>query len=360
MKRKLDKNAKSKRVLEFEAGIRSRIVGQDQAVKMLCELYGIAIAGLASPNRPRGSMLMLGPTGSGKTRIVEAAAEYMFEGEVDAIIKIDCAEYQHSHEIAKLIGSPPGYLGHRETPPMLTQENLDKYHSKRHGLTLVLFDEIEKASDALWQLLLGILDKGTLTLGDNRRVNFSETIVFMTSNLGGREMTVDRVPGFTSPASGLCLSPEEMNRVATEAARRKFAPEFLNRLDRVVVFEPLKKEECAKILGIELNRLQARITASCSEKFVFTADDAAKQFLLDQGFQPENGARPLNRAIALYLVYYLANLLETNQLHTGDHVLVKLAENGAELDFEVDDEAIVGGAADPSKAAAANQLRLRA
>ena len=184
----LDPTQKSPRAQEFEDKLTARIVGQERAVRRLSGLYQIYLAGLNATNRPIGTMLFLGPTGSGKTRVVEAAAEVLFN-ESYAIVKIDCAEFQHSHEIAKLIGSPPGYLGHRETSPMLTQENLDRHHTETDKLTLVLFDEIEKASDSLWQLLLGILDKATLTLGDNRRVDFSKTMVIMTSNLGAREMS---------------------------------------------------------------------------------------------------------------------------------------------------------------------------
>ena len=157
-------------------------------MRRMSGLYQIFLAGMNSTNRPVGTMLFLGPTGSGKTRVVEAAAEVLF-GDPNAMIKIDCAEFQHSHEIAKLIGSPPGYLGHRETPPMLTQENIDRHHTEDTRISFVLFDEIEKASDSLWQLLLGILDKATLTLGDNRRVDFSQTMVIMTSNLGARAMS---------------------------------------------------------------------------------------------------------------------------------------------------------------------------
>ncbi len=169
----LDPDQKSPRAQEFEEKLAARIVGQERAVRRMSGLYQIFLAGMNPPNRPVGTMLFLGPTGSGKTRVVEAAAEVLF-GDPNAVIKIDCAEFQHSHEIAKLIGSPPGYLGHRETSPMLTQENLDRYHTEESKLSLVLFDEIEKASDSLWQLLLGILDKATLTLGDNRRVDFSQ------------------------------------------------------------------------------------------------------------------------------------------------------------------------------------------
>src|ERR1051326_8157400 len=184
----LQPEKKSSEVLNFENELRRRIVGQDEAVKQLIDVYQITRAGMEVPGRPIANLLLLGPTGSGKTRIVEAAAEILF-GDADAVVKVDCAEFQHSHEIAKLIGSPPGYIGHRETSPILTQDRLDARHTDKLKLTFVLFDEIEKASDALWQLLLGILDKATLTLGDNRRVDFSRTIVFMTSNLGASEMS---------------------------------------------------------------------------------------------------------------------------------------------------------------------------
>ncbi|NOT64132.1 MAG: ATP-dependent Clp protease ATP-binding subunit, partial [Acidobacteria bacterium] len=179
----LNPDLKSPKAQDFEDRMLSLIVGQDRALRRMTGLYQIYLAGLSHPGRPVGTMLFLGPTGAGKTRVVEAAADVLF-GDQHLVTKIDCAEFQHSHEIAKLIGSPPGYLGHRETSPLLTQENLDRSHSDDNKLSLVLFDEIEKASDALWQLLLGILDKGTLTLGDNRRVDFSRCIVIMTSNLG--------------------------------------------------------------------------------------------------------------------------------------------------------------------------------
>src|SRR5687767_7929674 len=184
----LDPDLKSPRARNFEDKLSGFIVGQERAVRRMSGLFQIYLAGMNNPSRPVGTMLFLGPTGSGKTRVVEAAAQVLF-GDPHSVVKIDCAEFQHSHEIAKLIGSPPGYLGHRETSPMLTQENLDKAHTDDTKLTFVLFDEIEKASDALWQLLLGILDKATLTLGDNRRVDFSRTVIMMTSNLGAKEMS---------------------------------------------------------------------------------------------------------------------------------------------------------------------------
>src|ERR1700704_522157 len=183
----LDPTRRSSDAQDFDSTLRRKIVGQDPAIEKVVEIYQMFLASLNAPGRPVGNLLFLGPTGSGKTRVVEAMAETLF-GDPRAIIKIDCAEFQHSHEIAKLIGSPPGYLGHRETHPLLTQEALNQWHTEKLKLTLLLFDEIEKASDALWQLLLGILDKATLTLGDNRRVDFSRALVVMTSNLGAREM----------------------------------------------------------------------------------------------------------------------------------------------------------------------------
>ena len=173
---------------KLDADLRKRIVGQDEAIQQIISVYQTHLAGMSTPGRPIGNLLFLGPTGSGKTRLVEAAAESLL-GDPRAVIKIDCAEFQHSHEIAKLIGSPPGYLGHRETHPLLSQEVLNQYHTDKIHLSFVLFDEIEKASDALWNLLLGILDKATLTLGDNRRVDFSRALIFMTSNLGAAEMS---------------------------------------------------------------------------------------------------------------------------------------------------------------------------
>ena len=187
-RRSLDPSLRSIESQEFENSLREKIVGQEEGIRALVDLYQVFCAGMCPSGRPVGNLLFLGPTGSGKTRIVEAAAEILF-GDPRAVIKVDCAEFQHSHEIAKLIGSPPGYLGHRETHPLITQEELAKYHTEDLKLSFLLFDEIEKASDSLWQLLLGILDKATLTLGDNRRVDLSQVVIFMTSNLGGGEIT---------------------------------------------------------------------------------------------------------------------------------------------------------------------------
>lgn len=333
----LNPDLKSPKAKDFEDRLTSFIVGQERAVRRMSGLFQIYLAGMNNPSRPVGTMLFLGPTGSGKTRVVEAAAQVLF-GEPHAVVKIDCAEFQHSHEIAKLIGSPPGYLGHRETSPMLTQENLDKAHTDENKLTFVLFDEIEKASDALWQLLLGILDKATLTLGDNRRVDFSKTVVIMTSNLGAREMSemISGGIGFAPTKATKNQDDNEIDtkiyRTALEAAKRKFSPEFMNRIDKVVVFRSLKEHHLRKILDIELGGVQNRITDSAGTKFVFECNEAAKEFLLGEGIDLKYGARHLKRAIERFLVYPLSNLVATDQVESGDLVTV---------DFDTDSEKLV-------------------
>jgi ATP-dependent Clp protease ATP-binding subunit ClpB len=273
--------------------------------------------------------LFLGPTGRGKTRVVEAMALALF-GDVRSCIKIDCAEFQHSHEIAKLIGSPPGYLGHRETHPVLTQEALDQSHTGKLELSIVLFDEIEKASDALWKLLLGILDKATLTLGDNRRVDLSHCIIVMTSNLGAREMSslVQGGLGFAhnSAVFETCID-EKIDRTAVEAAGRKFTPEFMNRLDKVVVFRTLRPEHLQQIVDIELGMVQQRILAS-AVKFLFHCTQNVKNFLLKEGTDLRYGARHLKRAIEKNLVFPLANLVSTGQVKLGDFIEIDLSPEG--------------------------------
>src|SRR5216684_123834 len=303
----LDPDQKSPRAQDFEERLSARIVGQERAVRRVSGLYQIFLAGMNPPNRPIGTMLFLGPTGSGKTRVIEAAAEVLF-ADPNGVVKIDCAEFQHSHEIAKLIGSPPGYLGHRETSPMLTQENLDRMHNEELKVTLVLFDEIEKASDALWQLLLGILDKATLTLGDNRRVDFSHTIVIMTSNLGAREMSELISGGIGFAPVKVTTNPsapevdQKISRTAVEAARRKFSPEFMNRISHVVVFRSLQEHDLRQILDLELQALQDRIMRSAGTKFLFHCSDAAREMLLREGIDHRYGARPLKRSIERFLV----------------------------------------------------------
>jgi ATP-dependent Clp protease ATP-binding subunit ClpA len=246
-----------------------------------------------------------------------------------AVIKIDCAEFQHSHEIAKLIGSPPGYLGHRETHALLSQEALNQHHTEKVKLSFLLFDEIEKASDAVWNLLLGILDKATLTLGDNRKVDFSATMVFLTSNLGAAEMNSLVSPrlGFHAPSFGDAGCNPRLNARISDAgiaaARRKFTPEFINRLDKIVVFKSLGVEDLRRIVEIELELVQQRIQAAAGSKpFLLEITDGAKEFLLSEGTDFRYGARHLKRAIERLLVQPLSNLMASNQIRSGDCIQV--------------------------------------
>src|SRR6266481_1272962 len=334
-RQQLDPTIRSNDTRDFHQSLRARIVGQQDGISAIADSFQVFCAGLNSSGRPVGNLLFLGPTGSGKTRIVEAAADILF-GESRAVIKVDCAEFQHSHEIAKLIGSPPGYLGHRETHPLITQEALAASHTEKLKLSFLLFDEIEKASDALWQLLLGMLDKATLTLGDNRRVDLSQTVIFLTSNLGGGEITelMQGGMGFIQPkdkpAAGL---DEKVERTAVEAARRKFSPEFMNRLDKVVVFHPLRREQLEKVLEIELGQVQQRVLETARGQFLFRVTDGGRDFLLQEGTDQRYGARHLKRAIERHVVYPLANLLATEQVHLGDLICIDWNKEQDRLTF---------------------------
>src|SRR5450631_2496927 len=316
---------------KLDSDLHKRVVGQEEAIEKVAEVYQMFLAGLNPPGRPVGNLLFLGPTGSGKTRVVEAVAESLF-GDPRAIIKIDCAEFQHSHEIAKLIGSPPGYLGHRETHALLSQEVLNQHHTEELKLSFLLFDEIEKASDSLWQLLLGILDKGTLTLGDNRRVDMTQCIIIMTSNLGAGEMNDMITGGFGFSRVATAMDErfdDKVNRTAVEAARRKFSPEFMNRIDKTVVFKMLRPDDMKHILDIELGMVQQRVLmAAGANQFVFTCTQGVKDYLLREGTDAKYGARHLKRAIERHLVFPLANLVATGQVRLGDFVRVDVTPEG--------------------------------
>ena len=328
----LDATVTGKKAKDLEAKLHRLVIGQEEAIHEIVRTYQTYISGLSPDGRPIGNFLFLGPTGTGKTRTVEATAEALL-GNPRAVIKIDCGEFQHSHEIAKLIGSPPGYLGHRETHALLSQEALNRYHTEHMKLTFILFDEIEKASDALWNLLLGILDKATLTLGDNRKVDFSNALIFMTSNIGAAEMSSLVSPKLGFQKLGFNVSADDSNcaptlsakvsRAGIEAARRKFTPEFLNRLDKIIVFKALGSEELNRIIDIELERVQQRVQrASAGKPFLINVTSSARKFLLIEGIDLRYGARPLKRAIERLLVHPLSNLMASGQIQHHDRICV--------------------------------------
>jgi len=334
----LDPKVKCAQAQEFDQHLSALIIGQENAVRSMGSLYQLFLAGMNQTGKPVGALLFLGPTGSGKTRVVEATADILF-GDPNAVIKVNCAEFQHSHEIAKLIGSPPGYLGHRETSPLLSQENLDRFHTEDTKLSIVLFDEIEKASDSLWKLLLGILDKATLTLGDNRRVDFSQSLIIMTSNLGAREMSelmeghIGFAPAQRHLDKGQLDLDEKIQRTAVQAASRNFSPEFMNRIDKLVVFHSLTEQHLWQILDLELCALQGRIMRSARTKFFFSCSESVKELLLHEGMDSRYGARHLKRAIERLLVMPMSNLVASGQICIGDSIDVDLDQNGFDISF---------------------------
>ena len=335
---RLDPHKPGRPAEQLDSCLRRLVVGQEEAIRKIVDLYQMYVTGMTSPGRPIANVLFLGPTGSGKTRLVEAMAESLY-GDPGATVKVNCAEFQHSHEIAKLIGAPPGYLGHRETHPALSQEALNKAHTDAVKISLVLFDEIEKASDALWNLLLGILDKATLTLGDGRRTDFSRAFIFMTSNLGAAEMQDLVRPrwGFTTARRPDAEQEQrlatKLSSAGTEAARKKFSPEFINRLDAMVVFNALGESELRQVIEIELRRLQERILNNKGAAFIFRLTEAAADQLLAEGTDARYGARHLRRAIDRLLVQPISNLLASEQLHHGDSIMIDSEVESHEMVF---------------------------
>lgn len=298
--------------------MRGRLVGQGNAAEILVDMVATHLSGFGAPGRPAGNGLLLGPTGSGKTHSVEVLCEGLV-GNPKGMLKIDCAEFQHSHEIAKLIGSPPGYLGHRETPPLLTQERINSLQKEGMPLTVILFDEIEKASDALWQLLLGVLDKATLTLGDNRVVNFEQCIILMTSNLGAKEMHAKKY-GFRTTDEIEIINDEKNEDVALNAAKKHFTAEFINRLDHIITFKTLTKPQVAEVMHIELGIIQKMFWEKA--KFIYQLTPAAKYTILEEGYSIEYGARNLKRVIEKRLRLPLAGLVSSGQISPGATLVI--------------------------------------
>ncbi len=316
----------------------SKIVGQPNVIQALVPCVEMFQAGLAPDNRPVGVFLLLGPTGTGKTRTVEALAEAL-HGSAKSLLKIDCGEYQMEHEVAKLIGAPPGYLGHRETQPALTQQKLTAVASDKCGLSLVLFDEIEKAAPSMARLMLGLLDRGILRLGDNTQVSFEKTIVFMTSNLGAREMMREIAPqiGFQS---AVAIEPSEvagkLEKVAMSAVRRKFSPEFVNRIDQVITYKPLDAASFGAIVDHEVDRLQRHIVTRLGARaFAVDVPFAARQWLLENGTSVEYGARELKRTVHRHLTQPLATMVTQGLITAGATVRVSVRADREALTLRV-------------------------
>ena len=292
-----------------------RVVGQPQALTQIVPYVQMHQAGLSPEGRPAGVFLLLGPTGTGKTRTVEALADVL-HGREKHMLKVDCGEFQMEHEVAKLIGAPPGYLGHRETPPMLTQQKLGSVTSESSDLALVLFDEIEKAAPSMTRLLMGVLDKAVLRLGDNSTVNFERALIFLTSNLGAREMRDHIRPGFGFQAAvNTGGSTHKLHQIGLGAVRRHFAPEFVNRIDTIVTYQPLSEEALAEIVDLQIAALELHIENRLGERaFALDVSAAARRFLLDKGTSSEYGARELKRTILRELTQPLAAMVANGEV----------------------------------------------
>ncbi|HKV38439.1 MAG TPA: AAA family ATPase, partial [Blastocatellia bacterium] len=311
-----------------------RVVGQPAAMKFIVPYVYMFQSGLAPEGRPAGVFLLLGPTGTGKTKTVEAIAEVL-HGSPKMVLKVDCGEFQLEHEVAKLIGSPPGYLGHRETKPMLGQDELKQVTSPNCDLALVLFDEIEKAAPSLTRLLLGILDKATLRLGDNTTVDFEKSLIFFTSNLGAREMMKELHPdiGFQS---GIAKPTSEVSRklesIALAAVRKRFSPEFVNRIDAIVTYQPLDSEAVTAILDQHISELQKHVNTRLGLRcFTIEMSPESRTFLLRKGVSDEYGARELKRTLHRQLTQPLATMVAGGKIEPGASVNVELSEDGESL-----------------------------
>src|ERR1051325_10211442 len=335
-----NKKQASEFIEDLTTVLSQRVVGQPTATKVIVPYIQMFQAGLAPEGRPVGVFLLLGPTGTGKTKTVEALAEILHGSEKN-VLKVDCGEFQMEHEVAKLIGAPPGYLGHRETQPMLTQQKLNSVTSERCSLSLVLFDEIEKASPSMTRLLLGVLDKGLLRLGDTSSVNFERSLVFLTSNLGAREMMKKITPdfGFQSVKSAERADlTSKLQNIALVAVRKRFSPEFVNRIDCIITYQPLTPESLSAILDQQILDLQSHVNTRLGNRsFTLDVPFETRQFLLQKGTSAEYGARELNRTIHRLLAQPLATLVATNQVNPGARVRVSISKDGEKLDIRAHD-----------------------
>jgi ATP-dependent Clp protease ATP-binding subunit ClpB len=330
--RTLDVSKRSTKATALAKKFASRIVSQADAVNALIDMLDKFSSGMYDKSKPIGSLLFLGPTGSGKTGTAEAFTEGLFNLS-SKMMKVDCAEFQHSHEIAKLVGSPPGYLGHRETHPFFTNASIKAARCDAAGdeimpFTVILFDEIEKASDALWNLLLGILDKGTLTTGTNEVVDMTSTVIIMTSNVGAADMATDEnVLGF---AKLDIVNNAKLKDIAMAAARKKFMPEFLNRLDHIVMFKSLTKDDLALVRSMMLEKVQMRIVLGSKVLFELRVTNAGLDKILEDGYEKRYNARHLSRTIEKHISLPLTRLVATGQIHDNDVIICDFLKDKGE------------------------------
>lgn len=313
---------------DIAIALSNRLVGQPAAIEAIVPYVQMHRAMLAPEGRPAGVFLLIGPTGTGKTKTVEALADVL-HGSAKKVLRVDCGEFQMEHEVAKLLGAPPGYLGHRETQPLLTQQKLNGASSELCDLSIVLFDEIEKAASSVARLLLGVLDKATLRLGDNSTVNFEKTMIFLTSNLGARAMSREINPDFGFES--LVEKPDgdhmaKLKSIGMTALRKRFAPEFINRIDSVVTYQPLSAEALAAILDQHVQELQEHLDKRLGlNTFRLEVPARARRYLLEKGTSTEYGARELKRTMQRQVIQPLASMIASGDILPGIRVRVDLS-----------------------------------
>lgn len=331
----LDPSLVSEDSLRLKESLDRRIIGQDRAVQQIIKVFEKFKSGINDPTKPLATLLLLGPTGVGKSEIIHVLADIIF-GTRDAVTRVDCSEFSHSHEVSKLLGSPPGYVGHSEKSGVrLTQKKLDKW--QREGspkFNILLLDEVEKAHPEFFSLMLGVFDRGKLTLGDGDEVDLTQTLIVMTSNLGSRDtekIVKQSGLGFQAESDREDID-QEIYEASKKAAKFFFRPEFINRIDRTIVFRSLSPASLQKILSLELTKVQKRILNS-PIKFAFRISNPAKKFLLQEGTSDAYGARELKRAVEKHVSEPLASLMGSEQVTQQDCVIISY-DGADELKFE--------------------------
>ena len=320
--------AESQKLRRLEQTLHKRVVGQDEAVKAVARAVKRGRVGLKDPGRPIGSFLFLGPTGVGKTELSKALAEVLF-GREESMIRVDMSEYMEKHSVAKIIGSPPGYVGHEEGGQLSEKV-------RRNPYAVILFDEIEKAHPDVFNILLQVLDDGHITDSQGRRVDFKNTVIIMTSNAGASAIVTPKKLGFASSEDAR-QDYEFMKNSVMNEVKQLFRPEFLNRIDEVIVFHMLQKDEISRIAGMLLDELEKRCERQLSIHVSFK--DSVKKWLAEIGYDAKYGARPLKRAIQNQLEDLMAEEILSGKIHEGDRVDVKVAGGKVKITVKAEERA---------------------